>query len=52
MSFGFDAFNNLAKDDKGNFLKLGWQQITGTTILSGIAAAMVVLYSVRWRGKM
>ena len=50
MSFGFDAFNNLAKDDKGNFLKLGWQQITGTTILSGIAAAMVgsVFSSVAW----
>lgn len=50
MSFGFDAFNNLAKDDKGNFLKLGWQQITGTTILGGIAAAMVgsVFSSVAW----
>lgn len=50
MSFGLDAFNNLAKDDKGNFLKLGWQQITGTTILSGIAAAMVgsVFSSVAW----
>lgn len=50
MSFGFDAFSNLAKDDKGNFLKLGWQQITGTTILGGIAAAMVgsVFSSVAW----
>lgn len=50
MSFGFDAFNNLAKDEKGNFLKLGWQQITGTTILGGIAAAMVgsVFSSVAW----
>ena len=50
MSFGLDAFNNLAKDDKGNFLKLGWQQITGTTILGGIAAAMVgsVFSSVAW----
>ena len=24
MSFGWDSFNNLVKDDKGNYLKLGW----------------------------
>ncbi len=50
MSFGWDAFNNLAKDDKGNLLKLGWDSISGATLLGGIAAAMVgsVFSSVAW----
>lgn len=50
MSFGWDAFNNLAKDDKGNLLKLGWNSISGATLLGGIAAAMVgsVFSSVAW----
>lgn len=50
MNFGWDAFNNLAKDDKGNLLKLGWNSISGATLLGGIAAAMVgsVFSSVAW----
>lgn len=50
MSFGWDAFNNLAKDNKGNLLKLGWNSISGATLLGGIAAAMVgsVFSSVAW----
>jgi len=50
MSFGWDAFNNLAKDDKGNLLKLGWNSISGATLLGGIASAMVgsVFSSVAW----
>lgn len=50
MSFGWDSFNNLAKDDKGNLLKLGWNSISGATLLGGIAAAMVgsVFSSVAW----
>ena len=32
MSFGWDSFNNLVKDDKGNYLKLGWESISGATL--------------------
>lgn len=50
MSFGWDAFNNIAKDESGNLLKNGWQSISGATLLGGIAAAMVgsVFSSVAW----
>jgi APA family basic amino acid/polyamine antiporter len=50
LSFGWDAFKNLDKDGSGNFLKLGWQPISGMAILGGIAAAMVgsVFSSVAW----
>ncbi|WP_374363297.1 APC family permease [Cloacibacterium sp.] len=50
MSFGWEAFNNIAKDAKGNFLQLGWEKISGATVLGGIAAAMVgsVFSSVAW----
>ena len=50
MSFGWDSFNNLVKDDKGNYLKLGWEKISGATLFGGIAAAMVgsVFSSVAW----
>jgi len=50
MSFGFDAFNNIEKDAKGNFLKLGWEPISGFAIMGGIAAAMVgsVFSSIAW----
>ena len=50
LSFGWDAFNNIAKDAKGNFLQLGWKEISGATVLGGIAAAMVgsVFSSVAW----
>jgi APA family basic amino acid/polyamine antiporter len=50
MSFGWAAFNNLKTDGSGNFLKLGWENITGMTIVGGIAAAMVgsVFSSVAW----
>ena len=50
MSFGWDSFNNLVKDDKGNYLKLGWESISGATLFGGIAAAMVgsVFSSVAW----
>ncbi|PIF46025.1 amino acid/polyamine/organocation transporter (APC superfamily) [Chryseobacterium sp. 52] len=50
FNFGFDAFNNLKKDLKGNFLKEAWEPISGMTLLGGIAAAMVgsVFSSVAW----
>ena len=50
MSFGWDSFNNLVKDDKGNYLKLCWESISGATLFGGIAAAMVgsVFSSVAW----
>ena len=50
MSFGWDSFNNLVKDDKGNYLKLGWESIFGATLFGGIASAMVgsVFSSVAW----
>lgn len=50
LSFGWDAFNNIAKDAKGNFLQLGWKEISGATVFGGIAAAMVgsVFSSVAW----
>ena len=50
FSFGTDAFNNLNKDSKGNFLKTGWESISGMALLGGIAAAMVgsVFSSVAW----
>jgi len=50
MSFGWDAFNNLDKDSAGNFLKNGWNSISGMTLMGGIAAAMVgsVFSSVAW----
>ena len=50
MSFGWDSFNNLVKDDKGNYLKLGWESISEATLFGGIAAAMVgsVFSSVAW----
>jgi len=50
MSFGWNAFNNLNKDSFGNFLKNGWEPISGMTLMGGIAAAMVgsVFSSVAW----
>ncbi|MGC4129938.1 MAG: amino acid permease [Bergeyella sp.] len=50
FSFGFDAFNNLEKNPTGEFLKTGWKEISGITLLGGIAAAMVgsVFSSVAW----
>ena len=50
FSFGTDAFNNLNKDSKGNFLQSGWESISGFTLMGGIAAAMVgsVFSSVAW----
>lgn len=50
FSFGTDAFNNLDKDVKGNFLQTGWESISGMALLGGIAAAMVgsVFSSVAW----
>lgn len=50
FSFGWEAFNNIAKDTKGNFLQLGWEKISGATVFGGIAAAMVgsVFSSVAW----
>ena len=50
FSFGWEALNNIAKDAKGNFLQLGWEKISGATVLGGIAAAMVgsVFSSVAW----
>ncbi len=50
MSFNWNAFNNLATDSGGNFIRSGWQPISGMAILGGIAAAMVgsVFSSVAW----
>ncbi len=50
MSFGWGAFNNLSTDASGNFLKSGWESISGMAIMGGIAAAMVgsVFSSVAW----
>jgi len=50
FSFGTDAFNNIDKDAKGNFLQTGWRSIDGMTLMGGIAAAMVgsVFSSVAW----
>jgi len=50
MSFGSKAFNNIKTDSSGNFLKLGWESISGITIMGGIAAAMVgsVFSSIAW----
>jgi len=50
MSFGWNAFNNLKTDSSGNFLKSGWESISGMAVMGGIAAAMVgsVFSSVAW----
>lgn len=50
FSFGTEAFSNLDKDNLGNFLKTGWNSISGMILLGGIAAAMVgaVFSSVAW----
>ncbi|MFN0292659.1 APC family permease [Pedobacter helvus] len=50
MSFSWQAFNNLKTDSSGNFLKTGWESISGMAIMGGIAAAMVgsVFSSVAW----
>ncbi len=50
FSLGMESFNNLKKDLSGNFLKEGWESISGMTLLGGIAAAMVgsVFSSVAW----
>lgn len=50
FNFNDSAFNNIAKDAQGNFLKTGWEQIDGMTLMGGIAAAMVgsVFSSVAW----
>lgn len=50
MSYGWKAFNNLKTDSTGDFLKSGWESISGMAIMGGIAAAMVgsVFSSVAW----
>ena len=50
FSLGWDAFNNLDKNESGDFLKTGWNPISGMTLMGGIAAAMVgsVFSSVAW----
>jgi len=50
MKYGWSAFNNFKTDLGGNFLKTGWESISGMTIMGGIAAAMVgsVFSSVAW----
>lgn len=50
FSFGWEAFNNLDKNETGDFLKTGWNPISGMTLMGGIAAAMVgsVFSSVAW----
>ena len=42
-------FNNLVKDDKGNYLKLGWESISGATVLEELHAMVgSVFSSVAW----
>lgn len=50
FSNGFEAFSNLKKDVSGNFLKSGWESVTGFALMGGIASAMVgsVFSSVAW----
>lgn len=50
MSFGWNASKNMDTDPSGNFLKSGWESISGMAIVAGIAAAMVgsVFSSVAW----
>lgn len=50
MNFGWDAFNNLKTDAKGDFLQSDWESISGMAIMGGVAAAMVgsVFSSVAW----
>lgn len=50
FKYDFSAFNNIAKNENGDFLKLGWNSIDGMTLMGGIAAAMVgsVFSSVAW----
>lgn len=50
MGFGWNAFNNIKVDSSGNFMKSGWESISGMTIMGGVAAAMVgsVFSSVAW----
>jgi len=50
MKYGWSAFNNFKTDLGGNFIKTGWESISGMTIMGGIAAAMVgsVFSSVAW----
>lgn len=50
FSQGFDAYNNLKKNENGDLLNLGWEPIGGMTLMGGIAAAMVgsVFSSVAW----
>ena len=50
MGFSWNAFNNTKVDSSGNFMKSGWESISGMTIMGGIAAAMVgsVFSSVAW----
>jgi APA family basic amino acid/polyamine antiporter len=46
FSFGWEAFNNITKDAKGNFLQLGWEKISGATVLEELQQQWLVLFSV------
>jgi len=50
MGLRWNAFNNIKVDSSGNFMKTGWESISGMTIMGGVAAAMVgsVFSSVAW----
>lgn len=50
MSFGFEAFQNAGKEVAGQKVSTGWLPVSGTTLLGGIAAAMVgsVFSSIAW----
>ena len=50
MNFGWDAFQNFGKDVNGQKVSDSWLPISGTTLMGGIAAAMVgsVFSSVAW----
>ncbi len=50
MNFGWEAFQNFGKDVNGQKVSDSWLPISGTTLMGGIAAAMVgsVFSSVAW----
>ena len=50
MNFGWDAFQNFGKEVNGQKVSDSWLPISGTTLMGGIAAAMVgsVFSSVAW----
>lgn len=50
MSFGWSSFQDFGKEIGNDLVPTGWKEISGATLLGGIAAAMVgsVFSSVAW----